>query len=69
MNLVSRTNIILRANPNRVMTRIFIPGEEELIRGTSRAQSVVDRALLLSEKEVTQALVETTLPSNHDIGI
>jgi predicted GH43/DUF377 family glycosyl hydrolase len=59
MNLVTRTNIILRANPNRVMTRIFIPGEEELIRGTSRAQSVVDRCLLLSEEEVTQVLAET----------
>ena len=59
MNLVTRTNIILRADPNRVMTRIFIPGEEELIRGTSRAQNVLDRALLLSEEEVSQVLEQT----------
>ena len=59
MNLVTRTNIILRADPNRVMTRIFIPGEEELIRGTSRAQNILDRALLLSEEEVTQVLEQT----------
>jgi hypothetical protein len=59
MNLVTRTDVILRANPNRVMARIFIPGEEELIRGTSRAQSVIDRVLLLSEAEVTQVLSET----------
>lgn len=59
MSLVTRSNITLRADPNRVMTRIFIPGEEELIRGTSRAQNIVDRALLLSEDEVNQMLAQT----------
>lgn len=59
MSLVTRTDVILRANPNRVMARIFIPGEEELIRGTSRAQSVIDRVLLLPEAEVAQVLSET----------
>jgi predicted GH43/DUF377 family glycosyl hydrolase len=59
MNLVSRTDVILRANPNRVMARIFVPGEEELIRGTSRAQSVIDRVLALTEEDVIQVLSET----------
>lgn len=59
MTLAQRTSIILQPNPQRVLSRLFIPGEEELIRGTSRAQSVLDRCLRLTEVEVTQTLANT----------
>lgn len=59
MTLATRTNVVLRANPNRLVARIFIPGEEELIRGTSRAQGVIDRVLLMSEEEVVRVIDET----------
>lgn len=38
MDIVDRTDILLRGDPTRVLCRLFIPGEEELIRGTSRAR-------------------------------
>ena len=41
------------------MARIFVPGEEELIRGTSRAQSVIDRVIALTEEDVIKVLSET----------
>lgn len=56
MDLARRSDLVLRANPHRVMCRIFIPGEEELIRGTSRARTVVGRCLELSESEVIEYL-------------
>ncbi|MEY3733932.1 MAG: hypothetical protein RL347_1291 [Actinomycetota bacterium] len=55
-DIVERTDIILHGNPNRVLCRLFIPGEEELIRGTSRARELIDRCLALSEEEVEQTL-------------
>ena len=61
MSLAQRTSIILQPNPQRVLSRLFIPGEEELIRGTSRAQSVLDRCLRLSEEAVIQTLNNTIL--------
>ena len=59
MNLIQRSSIILRPNPHRVLSRLFIPGEEELIRGTSRAQSVIDRCMNLDESVVTTTLKDT----------
>lgn len=56
MTLIQRSSIILRPNPHRVLSRLFIPGEEELIRGTSRAQSVIDRCMNLSEEVVAETL-------------
>lgn len=43
------------------MCRIFIPGEEELLRSTSRAENVVRRCLTLSEDSVEQVLEQTLL--------
>ena len=59
MTLAQRTGIVLRPNPQRVLSRLFIPGEEDLILGTSRAQSVVERCLSLSEDEVIETLKST----------
>jgi predicted GH43/DUF377 family glycosyl hydrolase len=56
MDLVDRTDIVLRGNPDRVLCRLFIPGEEELIRGTSRARELVARVMALSEDQVEATL-------------
>lgn len=59
MSIVQRTDVILRGDPHRVLCRLFIPGEEELIRGTSRARELVDRAMALTEDQVKVTLAET----------
>jgi predicted GH43/DUF377 family glycosyl hydrolase len=59
MSLVTRSNLELRANPNRVMCRIFVPGDEDLIRGTSRADGVIQRCMLLTEDTVDEVLGRT----------
>jgi predicted GH43/DUF377 family glycosyl hydrolase len=56
MEMVERTPIVLRGNPDRVLCRLFIPGEEELIRGTSRARELVARCMALSEAQVKETL-------------
>ena len=59
MALLERTDIELSGNPHRVLCRLFIPGEEELIRGTSRARQLVDRVVALSDRQVEDALKDT----------
>ncbi|MGI9197194.1 MAG: glycoside hydrolase family 130 protein [Candidatus Nanopelagicales bacterium] len=59
MTLVQRTEINLVGNPNRVLCRLFIPGEEELIRGTSRARELIARVACLSDEQVSVAVKET----------
>ncbi|MDO9486214.1 MAG: glycoside hydrolase family 130 protein [Actinomycetota bacterium] len=56
---VKRSEVILKGDPQRVISRIFIPGEEELIRGTSRAKDVLDRCLSLSATQVHEELADT----------
>ena len=59
MTVVERTQINLVGNPNRVLCRLFIPGEEELIRGTSRAKELITRVQCLSDDEVSRSLKDT----------
>ena len=59
MALVERSEISLVGNPNRVLCRLFIPGEEELIRGTSRAKDLIMRVECLTDDEVSRALKDT----------
>jgi len=59
MSIMKRSSLELRANPNRVMSRIFVPGDEDLIRGSSRADGVIQRCLLLSEAKVDEVLKRT----------
>jgi predicted GH43/DUF377 family glycosyl hydrolase len=59
MDIVERTSIILRGDPHRVLCRMFIPGEEELIRGTSRARELVARCMALPEAQVHETLEST----------
>ncbi len=55
-DLLERTDILLHGNAERVVCRLFIPGEEDLIRGTSRAKELVGRCMVLSERQVQQTL-------------
>ena len=59
MEIVERTDIVLHGDPHRVLCRLFIPGEEELIRGTSRARELVDRCMGLTEDQVVATLEQT----------
>ena len=59
MDIVERTDIVMRGDPHRVLCRLFIPGEEELIRGTSRARELVGRCMSLTEEQVNETLERT----------
>ena len=61
MDIVDRTDIVMRGDPHRVLCRLFIPGEEELIRGTSRARELVARCMSLTEEQVHETLERTLL--------
>lgn len=55
---VERTSIVLRPDPGRVVSRLFLPGQEMPAAGESRSSAVVERVLLLSDEEVTASLAE-----------
>ncbi len=57
--LLTRTQHRLRPDAARTVSRLFVPGQETLIRGGSRAMAVIDRVLKLSEQEVETALART----------
>jgi predicted GH43/DUF377 family glycosyl hydrolase len=56
--LLRRTGIVLRSDPRRVIARLFLPGQETVAPGHSRATGVVERCLAMSEQEVRAALEE-----------
>ena len=60
--LVRRTEHVIRPDPSRVIAKTFLPGQEFLMSGKSRASAVLDRVLALTEPEVV-ALLATTLAS------
>jgi predicted GH43/DUF377 family glycosyl hydrolase len=49
---VTRTDVVLRADPARVLARLFVPGQELSQDGRSRASGVLSRILALPEDEV-----------------
>ncbi len=53
---VTRTDVVLTANPARVLARLFVPGHELSRDGRSRASGVLARILALPEDEVGAAL-------------
>jgi predicted GH43/DUF377 family glycosyl hydrolase len=57
--LLVRTEHRLRPDASRTLGRLFVPGQESLIRGGSRALAVIDRILDLSDQEVDHALART----------
>lgn len=62
---VHRADLALRPDPGRVLGRLFLPGQELLASGTSRADAVIERVLSLQEGEVARVLAETTARFGH----
>ena len=54
--LVTRSPQRLAADPSRVITRLFVPGQEGFERQDSRAAAVLARVLVLDEDEVRSSL-------------
>ena len=54
--LVMRTHLRLRPDTSRTLSRLFVPGQETLIRGESRAMAVINRVLAMSEDQVHKTL-------------
>jgi predicted GH43/DUF377 family glycosyl hydrolase len=57
--LLTRTPHVLKPDASRTFCRLFVPGEETLIQGESRALAVIDRILDLSDQEAEQTLART----------
>jgi len=57
--LLTRTHHRIAPDASRTICRLFVPGQETLIQGWSRATAVIDRILELSEQEVEQSLART----------
>jgi predicted GH43/DUF377 family glycosyl hydrolase len=57
--LLTRTHHRLTPDASRTVTRLFVPGQEFLIHGDSRAKAVIDRVLAMTEDEVDQTLART----------
>jgi predicted GH43/DUF377 family glycosyl hydrolase len=57
--LLTRTPHRLRPDASRTLSRLFVPGQETLIRGESRTMAVIDRVLELSEDDVETTLART----------
>ncbi len=55
-----RTGHVLRPDPSRVVSLIFLPGQEATGAGESRSTAVLDRVLALSDEEVRDTLATTT---------
>jgi predicted GH43/DUF377 family glycosyl hydrolase len=58
-SIVTRSAIHLFPDHRRVITRPFLPGQEFLIQGISRAESVIERLLAMSDEEVESTLTAT----------
>jgi predicted GH43/DUF377 family glycosyl hydrolase len=56
---LARSQHRLRPDASRTLCRLFVPGQETLIRGGSRAMAVIARVLELSEQEVESTLART----------
>ncbi|MCT7658373.1 glycoside hydrolase family 130 protein [Mycobacterium deserti] len=65
--LVTRCAIRLAADPSRVITRLFVPGQEGFERHETRAGAVLRRVLALDEDDVRLALddVVTRFDTRH----
>jgi predicted GH43/DUF377 family glycosyl hydrolase len=57
--LLARTPPRLTPDASRVLSRLFVPGQETLIRGGSRVMAVIDRVLDLTDDEVDRTLART----------
>jgi predicted GH43/DUF377 family glycosyl hydrolase len=57
--LLARTEHRIRPDASRTLGRLFVPGQETLIRGGSRAMAVIERILDLNEPQVEHTLART----------
>ena len=67
---VKNTGIELRPDPSRVITRLFVPGWEDVGPGDSRAAPVIGRILALAEADVDAALADVDVrfgDRHHDL--
>ncbi|HET9442449.1 MAG TPA: hypothetical protein VFO65_03940, partial [Acidimicrobiales bacterium] len=56
---VHRTPVRIHADPSRVLARPFVPGQDFVAHGASRAGLLLDRVLALPEPEVETVLAAT----------
>ena len=65
--MLERLPVELTGSTDRVLCRMFIPGEEDLIRGPSRIPEVVSRCMELSKTQVSTTLqaVERDFSGRH----
>ncbi len=57
--MLTRTHHRLMPDASRTVSRLFVPGQETLIRGDSRAKAVIDRVLAMTEEDVDRTLART----------
>jgi predicted GH43/DUF377 family glycosyl hydrolase len=57
--VLTRTRLRLKPDASRTLSRLFVPGQETLIQGDSRAKVVIDRVLAMSEDEIDRTLART----------
>lgn len=55
---VVETGIVLRPDPGRVIVRFFVPGNEDVRPGDSRAAPVIERILRLTEDQCTATMTD-----------
>jgi predicted GH43/DUF377 family glycosyl hydrolase len=58
-DLLIRADQRLKPDASRTLCQLFVPGQETLIQGESRAMAVIDRILGLSSQEVDRTLART----------
>ena len=58
IGLVTRSELRLRADPSRVISRLFIPGQELAGGSESRTALTIERVLALSDDEVRETVAE-----------
>jgi len=64
LQMVSRSALRLRPDPRRVITVLFVPGEE-MPGGDSRAVAVTERILAMDDADVTATLADLTRRFAH----
>lgn len=68
---VRRGTHALHADPRRVVTKLFLPGQEILAHGISRADAVIHRVLAMTDEEVSVTLaatIERFADRHHDLS-
>ena len=58
MIAVERSTAVLSGDPQRVLSRMFIPGEEDLLAGRSRIPQVLERVVAIDDDMVRRTLSE-----------